>query len=62
MSTFRPEVAVGNHDLAQLLKGMRNDIVALEASIEAITAKLDGDSGVNLTNYASTCNPTIETN
>lgn len=44
-------------ELFQLLEDARLDLVALRASIVAITAKLDADGGVTDTNYAATTNP-----
>lgn len=44
-------------EIRPLLNTMLADLTALRASILLITAKLDGDSGVNLTNYASACDP-----
>ena len=44
-------------EIRPLIVNILADLTALRASIVAITAKLDGDSGVNLTNYASTCDP-----
>lgn len=60
MSKFTPDLAVGNEDLAKLLKSIVTDLLALETAVEAITAKLDADGGVTDTDYASTANPTLE--
>ncbi len=44
----------------QMKNGMTavlNDLAAIRAAFLALTAKLDIDTGVNSTNYASTLNP-----
>lgn len=54
-------MANGNEDLARFLEGVKNDLLALEAAVEGVTAQLDADAGVTDTDYASSNNPTLET-
>ena len=50
--------ASGNkQDDIDFKQAVQTDLAALRAAVVAMTAKLDADSGVGDTNYASTCNP-----
>lgn len=44
-------------ELNKLLASMLADLTKHQTAIKAITAKLDADSGVAGTDYASTCDP-----
>ncbi len=44
---------VGNPAQVQVWAALANDLAAIKASINGITAKLDADAGVTDTNYTS---------
>lgn len=52
------EAQVTQHaDNNTLLAAFLTDITAIRTAFTTLTAKLDADSGVGDTNYASTCDP-----
>lgn len=52
------ESRVNNHaDVSALMNAFLTDLTAVRTAVTDITAKLDADSGVNDTDYASSCDP-----
>ena len=46
-----------NAEYRAMLTALLADMTAMRAAIVAITAKLDADTGVNDTDFASSCDP-----
>jgi hypothetical protein len=53
-SGITPNRSAGTPWLAQILRDMADDFETIRANVNALNAKLDADSGVNDTDYAST--------
>lgn len=59
-ANLTPNKSAGEPDLATTLREVADDFTELRTQFVALLAKLDGDAGVALTNYAATLTPATQ--